>query len=81
MIATHGDTAAVAGVSAAWDAAWNAGNAAGIGALFVDDAEFVNGRGQVAVGATTIIANHAANNWDLQAIPFAREALGLPPIR
>jgi uncharacterized protein (TIGR02246 family) len=61
VIATHGDTAAVTAVSAAWDAAWNAGNAAGIGALFVDDAEFVNGRGQVAVGATTITANHAAN--------------------
>jgi 3-hydroxy-9,10-secoandrosta-1,3,5(10)-triene-9,17-dione monooxygenase len=27
------------------------------------------------------IANHAANNWDLQAIPFARDALGLPPIQ
>jgi 3-hydroxy-9,10-secoandrosta-1,3,5(10)-triene-9,17-dione monooxygenase len=26
------------------------------------------------------VANHAANNWDLQAVPFARELLGLPPL-
>ena len=25
------------------------------------------------------VANHGANNWDLQAIPYAREVLGLPP--
>ena len=27
------------------------------------------------------IANHAANNWDAQAIPFARELLGLPKLQ
>jgi 3-hydroxy-9,10-secoandrosta-1,3,5(10)-triene-9,17-dione monooxygenase len=26
------------------------------------------------------ISNHMGNNWDVQAIPFARELLGLPPI-
>ena len=26
------------------------------------------------------VANHGANNWDVQAVAFAREALGLPPI-
>jgi 3-hydroxy-9,10-secoandrosta-1,3,5(10)-triene-9,17-dione monooxygenase len=26
------------------------------------------------------VANHGANNWDLQAIPYAREVLGLPPL-
>jgi len=25
------------------------------------------------------VANHGANNWDLQAVPYAREVLGLPP--
>lgn len=54
-----GDEAGVMAVVAAWDAAWNAGNADALGALFVADAEFVNGRGQVAVGAATIAANHA----------------------
>ena len=53
-----GDEAGVTAVVAAWDAAWNAGDAEALGALFVADAEFVNGRGQVAVGATTIAANH-----------------------
>ncbi|MDB4883649.1 MAG: hypothetical protein JWL95_2415 [Gemmatimonadetes bacterium] len=56
----QGDTADVVAVAAAWDVAWNAGNAAGIGALFVDDGEMINGRGQIAVGAATIRANHAA---------------------
>lgn len=46
---------------AAWDAACNAGVAAGLDALFVDDAKFVNGREQVAVGVATIVANHAAS--------------------
>lgn len=50
-----------------FDAAWNAGSASGIAALFVDDAEFVNGRGQVAVGTDAIRAQHAA----LFAGPFA----------
>jgi 3-hydroxy-9,10-secoandrosta-1,3,5(10)-triene-9,17-dione monooxygenase len=27
------------------------------------------------------VANHGANNWDLQAVPYAREVLGLPPIQ
>ncbi len=26
------------------------------------------------------VANHGGNNWDVQAIPFARALLGLPPI-
>jgi len=26
------------------------------------------------------VANHGANNWDLQAVPYAREVLGLPPV-
>ena len=26
------------------------------------------------------VANHGANNWDLQAVPYAREVLGLPPL-
>jgi 3-hydroxy-9,10-secoandrosta-1,3,5(10)-triene-9,17-dione monooxygenase len=26
------------------------------------------------------VANHTGNNWDLQAVPWARDALGLPPI-
>lgn len=56
-----GDDAGVAYVVAAWDAAWNAGDAQALGALFVADAEFVNGRGQVAVGAAAIIANHRAS--------------------
>jgi uncharacterized protein (TIGR02246 family) len=56
----RGDEAGVAAVVATWDAAWNAGNADGIAALFVDDAEFINGRGQIARGVATIRANHAA---------------------
>jgi uncharacterized protein (TIGR02246 family) len=56
----HGDEAGVTGIATAWDAAWNAGDADAIAALFVDDAEFINGRGQIAQGAATIYANHAA---------------------
>jgi 3-hydroxy-9,10-secoandrosta-1,3,5(10)-triene-9,17-dione monooxygenase len=26
------------------------------------------------------VANHGANNWDLTAVPYARERLGLPPL-
>ncbi|MGZ8412256.1 MAG: SgcJ/EcaC family oxidoreductase [Gemmatirosa sp.] len=59
--AQRGDEAGVAAVVAAWDAAWNAGDAAGLAALFVDDAEFINGRGQIAVGAATIGAQHAVS--------------------
>ena len=59
--ATKADEAAVAAVAAAWDAAWNAGDSNGIAALFTDDAEFVNGRGQVAVGVAAIGAQNAAN--------------------
>ncbi|MEO6526887.1 MAG: SgcJ/EcaC family oxidoreductase [Gemmatimonadaceae bacterium] len=55
------DSAAVAAVTAAWDAAWNAGNGAGIGALFLVDGEFINGRGQLAIGAATIGANHSVS--------------------
>ena len=54
-----GDEVGVAAVVAAWDAAWNAGDAKALGAGFVEDAEFVNGRGQVAIGAATITSNHA----------------------
>ena len=27
------------------------------------------------------VANHGANNWDLTAVPYARERLGLPPLQ
>ncbi|HEY3057638.1 MAG TPA: acyl-CoA dehydrogenase family protein [Chloroflexota bacterium] len=27
------------------------------------------------------VANHGANNWDLQAVPYAREVLGLPRVQ
>jgi alkylation response protein AidB-like acyl-CoA dehydrogenase len=27
------------------------------------------------------VANHGANNWDLQAVPYAREVFGLPPVQ
>jgi uncharacterized protein (TIGR02246 family) len=57
----HGDESGVGAVAWAWDAAWNAGDSKSIGALFVDDAEFVNGRGQVAQGAATITANNTMN--------------------
>jgi uncharacterized protein (TIGR02246 family) len=57
----HGDEAGVAAVAAAWDAAWNAGDSRAIAALFTDDAEFINGRGQIAVGPAAIYAQHAAN--------------------
>jgi 3-hydroxy-9,10-secoandrosta-1,3,5(10)-triene-9,17-dione monooxygenase len=26
------------------------------------------------------VANHGGNNWDVQAVPYAREVLGLPPL-
>jgi uncharacterized protein (TIGR02246 family) len=55
------DSAAVAGVAAAWDAAWNAGDGAAIGALFLDDGEAINGRGQLTTGSAAITANHIAN--------------------
>jgi uncharacterized protein (TIGR02246 family) len=57
----QGDEAGVAAVVAAWDAAWNAGDAAALIAPFVEDAEFINGRGQIALGAAAIRANHAAS--------------------
>ena len=57
----HGDEAGVAAVVAAWDAAWNAGDAAALAARFVDDAEFINGRGQIASGAAEIRANHTVS--------------------
>ena len=57
----NGDVAGVTAIVTAWDAAWNAGDANGIAALFVDDAEFINGRGQIASGSAAIRANHAAS--------------------
>jgi uncharacterized protein (TIGR02246 family) len=57
---TSRDSAAVAAVSSAWDAAWNAGNAAGISATFLDNGELINGRGQIVAGTATIRANHVA---------------------
>ncbi|MEO8564146.1 MAG: SgcJ/EcaC family oxidoreductase [bacterium] len=54
------DSAAVAAVSTAWDAAWNTANPAGIAALFLENSEIVNGRGQLVIGAAAIRANHAA---------------------
>jgi uncharacterized protein (TIGR02246 family) len=58
---SHGDVAGVTAVVTDWDAAWNAGNANAIAAQFVDDAEFINGRGQIALGVAAIRANHAAS--------------------
>ena len=55
----HGYEAGVAALASAWDAAWNAGDADALTALFVEDAEFVNGRGQIAVGWAAIRAQHA----------------------
>jgi uncharacterized protein (TIGR02246 family) len=52
------DTAGVVAVVAAWDAAWNAGDSRAIGALFTNDAEFINGRGQIALGGATIATQH-----------------------
>ncbi|HKG95152.1 MAG TPA: SgcJ/EcaC family oxidoreductase [Gemmatimonadaceae bacterium] len=51
----------MARVVEAWDAAWNAANSDSIAATFVDSAEFINGRGQVAFGAAKIGAQHAVN--------------------
>ena len=59
--ASVADTAGVTGIATAWDAAWNAGDPVAIAALFVDDAEFINGRGQIAQGAAMIQANHTAS--------------------
>jgi uncharacterized protein (TIGR02246 family) len=56
-----GDVAGVTALVAAWDAAWNAGDGNAIGATFVNESEFINGRGQVATGAATITANHVAS--------------------
>ncbi|MEP6729534.1 MAG: SgcJ/EcaC family oxidoreductase [bacterium] len=57
----RGDVAGVTAVVTAWDAAWNAGNANALAATFTEDAEFINGRGQLALGAATIRANHTAS--------------------
>ena len=54
----QGDTAGVVAVMTAWDAAWNAGDAAGLAATFVDDAEFINAMGRLFVGADQIRAQH-----------------------
>ena len=58
---SHGDLAGVTAVVTARDAAWNAGDANAIAARFVDDAEFINGRGQLALGAAAIRANHTVS--------------------
>lgn len=58
---SEGDVAGVADISTAWDAAWNAGDAVALAGLFVADAEFINGRGQIAVGAAAIRAQHAVS--------------------
>ena len=54
-----GDTAGVVAVVTAWDAAWNVGDAAGLAATFVDDAEFINAQGRLFIGADQIRAQHA----------------------
>jgi uncharacterized protein (TIGR02246 family) len=63
----RGATEEVVASVSAFDAAWEAGSASGIAATFADDAEFVNGRGQIAVGTEAIRAQHAG----LFAGPFA----------
>jgi uncharacterized protein (TIGR02246 family) len=55
----RGDTAGVVAVVTAWDAAWNVGDAAGLAATFVDDAEFINAMGRLFIGADQIRAQHA----------------------
>ena len=55
----QGDTAGVAAVVTAWDAAWNAGDATALAATFVDDAEFINAQGRLFLGADAIRAQHA----------------------
>jgi uncharacterized protein (TIGR02246 family) len=54
----QGDEAGVATVVTAWDAAWNAGDAAGLAATFVDDAEFINAAGLLFHGAEEIRTRH-----------------------
>jgi uncharacterized protein (TIGR02246 family) len=60
-ILSTGDVAGVTAVVTAWDAAWNAGNATLLASRFVTDAEFINGRGQLALGAAAIKAQHTAS--------------------
>jgi uncharacterized protein (TIGR02246 family) len=55
----QGDEDGIAAVVTAWDAAWNAGDAAGLAATFVDDAEFINAMGRLFLGAEQIRAQHA----------------------
>lgn len=57
----QGDSAAVRAIATAWDAAWNAGNAAGVAATFAEDGELINGRGGVASGVAAIRTQNAAN--------------------
>ena len=52
------DEARVTSLVTAWDAAWNAGDAAGLAATFFDDAEFINAKGQLFQGAAEIQAQH-----------------------
>ncbi len=59
--AIQGDVVGVTSLVIAWDAAWNAGDANALAATFTEDAEFINGRGQLAIGAATIRANHTAS--------------------
>lgn len=53
-----GDTAGVVALVTAWDDAWNAGDATGLAATFVDDAEFINAMGRLFIGADQIRAQH-----------------------
>jgi uncharacterized protein (TIGR02246 family) len=55
----HGDESGVAAVVTAWDAAWNAGDAAGLALTFVEDAEFINANGRLFIGAEQIRVQHA----------------------
>jgi uncharacterized protein (TIGR02246 family) len=57
----HGDEAGVAGVIAAWDAAWNAGDSDAIAATFVDDGELIGSKGGIVTGTAAIRAQNANN--------------------
>ncbi|MEO8337784.1 MAG: SgcJ/EcaC family oxidoreductase [bacterium] len=59
--AIQGDVVGVTALVVAWDAAWNAGDASALAATFTEDGEFINGRGQLAIGAATIKANHTTS--------------------
>jgi uncharacterized protein (TIGR02246 family) len=71
LVRPQGDSEGVLATVSDFDDAWNAWSATRIAGLFADDAEFVNGRGQVAVGTEAIRAQHAG----LFAGAFARSHL------